>query len=68
MASEITLVLPDTFTLHQAETALRSKLARMAMELSEGHHGNAASLLGIHRNTLTRLLQLNVEEELLHGH
>ena len=35
---------------------LRDEAIRQALEVTAGHKGRAAKLLGIHPNTLTRLL------------
>ena len=43
---------------------LRSEAVRQALQATEGHKGKAAKLLGVHANTLTRLLsQLNQKED-----
>jgi len=41
---------------------LRSEAVRQALNATNGHKGRAAKLLGVHANTLTRLLQ-EIEEE-----
>ena len=41
---------------------LRSTAVRQALQATRGHKGRAAKLLGVHANTLTRLLA-QMEEE-----
>ena len=40
-------------------TRLRNEAIRQALEVTKGHKGRAAKLLGVHPNTLTRLLAQN---------
>jgi DNA-binding NtrC family response regulator len=37
--------------------ALRRLAVRQALELTDGHKGRAAALLGVHLNTMTRLVE-----------
>ena len=48
-------------------TRLRNEAIRQSLEVTKGHKGRAAKLLGVHPNTLTRLLAQNdsTERELL---
>ena len=43
---------------------LRNEAVRQALKATDGHKGKAAGLLGVHANTLTRMLaQLEKEEQ-----
>lgn len=46
----------DGLTLDQAVATLREGLVRLALKRSNNHHQKAARSLGIHRNTLTRIM------------
>lgn len=43
-------------SLSDAKTAFCADMVEVALELADGHHQNAANILGIHRNTLTRTM------------
>lgn len=53
-----TTAIAAGFTLSGATTLVRIKLITEALQLCKGHQGRAAKLLGIHRNTLSRLVSL----------
>lgn len=46
----------DGLTMVQAVATLREGLVRIALKRSNNHHQKAARSLGIHRNTLTRIM------------
>jgi DNA-binding NtrC family response regulator len=50
------LSFDDDIRLIQAEMKLRTALVKRALVLEKNRHKGAANRLGIHRNTLTRLM------------
>jgi DNA-binding NtrC family response regulator len=43
--------------LAQAKVSFCANMVELALQLAEGHHQHAADLLGIHRNTLLRIMR-----------
>jgi hypothetical protein len=61
MSDACLLLLMETttlegMTLDKAETAFRIAMVKRALKLTRNHHQKAAKLLGVHRNTLTRVM------------
>lgn len=48
--------IPEHTTLAEAESMLRVWMAQRALKIEKGHHIRAAERLGIHRNTISRIL------------
>ena len=60
--------LPESLPYYNL-ARLRDEAVRQALKVTQGHKGRAAKLLGVHANTLTRLLaQMELESESADGH
>jgi DNA-binding NtrC family response regulator len=52
----LTTMVYNGFSLAEIEAAIRRRIVLAAIKMERGNKGRAAKRLGIHRNTITRIL------------